>query len=262
MEARISVSDARSCYNTFVWKKVLLGIIIIVAFVGGGWFYANHNVVEVAILNPPEQNSEQPETKHSLEDPSSLWVIVNKRRSLPINYTPEGLSAPNVKLRLSPNEEQMKLAQVARKDTKAMFDAAKSDGILLVFGSGYRSGQLQQQFYSQYVAKDGQKAADHYSARPGYSEHQTGLALDIVSQNGKCYLEICWAKTSEGKWVAKNAHRYGFIIRYPKGKTGVTGYQYEPWHLRYVGRDLSKKIYDSGQTLEEYFELEPAPDYN
>lgn len=204
--------------------------------------------------------SEFDKGKYSLTDPSSLWVIVNKQNSIPTSYVPSDLIVPNVRLRLGSSNEQMKFSKQAEADLKAMFAAAKSDGVNLVFGSGYRSATLQSQFYNSYVAQDGRVAADTYSARPGHSEHQTGLGVDITSPNGNCHLEICWEDTPEGKWVAKNSYKYGFTIRYQKGKEPTTGYQYEPWHLRYVGKSLSLEV-KNNQTLEEFFGLPAAPNY-
>lgn len=199
--------------------------------------------------------------QYSLTEPSSLWVIVNKQNSIPISYRPE-LVVPNVRLRLAASQQQMQISTEARAAVEDMFQAAQRDGVSLVFGSGYRSGALQQQFYSSYKAKDGQAAADRYSARPGHSEHQTGLSFDITSPSGSCHLQICWEQTAQGRWVAANAHTYGFILRYPKGKEPVTGYQYEPWHFRYVGKGLAAEINKSGQTLEKYFGLPAAPSYD
>ena len=125
--------------------------------------------------------------------------------------------------------------------------------------SGYRSQYTQTSVYNSYAQKDGVTAADRYSARPRYSEHQTGLAADLG--NGTCDLEICFGNTSAGKWLESNAHKYGFIIRYPKGKESLTGYQYEPWHLRYVGKELAIQIYKTNQTLEQFFGLPPSQSY-
>lgn len=199
-------------------------------------------------------------TQHSLTEPASLWVIVNKQRSLPINYVPADVIVPSVRLRLGSSNEQMKFSKRAEADLKAMFAAAQTDGIRLVFGSGYRSATLQKQFYDSYVAQDGQAAADRYSARPGHSEHQTGLGVDITSPSSTCHLEICWEDTPEGQWVAKHSYKYGFTIRYQQGKESITGYQYEPWHLRYIGKELAAQVKNS-QTLEEFFGLPAAPNY-
>ena len=129
---------------------------------------------------------------------------------------------------------------------------AKSLGLNLWIASGYRSYSKQKTLYNNYVASDGKEAADTYSARPGYSEHQTGLAFDLNS------VEDSFANTDEGKWVKDNCYRYGLIIRYPKGKNKITGYIYEPWHLRYVGVELATKLYNNGDwiTLEEYFGID------
>lgn len=197
----------------------------------------------------------------SLEDPNSIWVIVNKKRSLPGGFVPEDLIVPGVHLRLNPSDEQMHIRKGVEADLKAMFAAANKEGIDLVFGSGYRSEVTQKGFYDGYVAKDGKDAADTYSARPGHSEHQTGLAFDLSTPDGNCHLQICYADTPGGQWVAKHAYEYGFVIRYPKGKESVTGYQYEPWHLRYVGTALATEIQKAGQTLEEFFGLPPAANY-
>jgi D-alanyl-D-alanine carboxypeptidase len=114
---------------------------------------------------------------------------------------------------------------------------------------------LQKQFYDSYVGQDGQEAADRYSARPGTSEHQTGISFDATSLSETCHLEICFETTPEGKWIAEHAHEYGFIIRYLKDKESVTGYQYEPWHLRYVGKELAAELKRTGLTMEEFFGL-------
>ena len=126
---------------------------------------------------------------------------------------------------------------------------AKALGLNLVLSSGWRSYWDQQIIYNNYVSKDGQEAADTYSARPGYSEHQSGMCFDLNSVNDS------FTNTNEGKWVNDNAFKYGFIIRFPKGKENETGYQYESWHLRYVGKELAEKLYNDGEwiSLEGYY---------
>lgn len=124
-------------------------------------------------------------------------------------------------------------------------DAAKA-GLSLYNSSNFRSFELQVDLYNRYVSRSGQAAADTYSARPGFSEHQTGLVIDLNS------VDDSFAGTPEAEWVAKNAHKYGFIVRYPKGKEAITGYQYEPWHIRYLGVSVAASVYQSGKTLEEY----------
>lgn len=127
-----------------------------------------------------------------------------------------------------------------------MQTAAAKEGIVLYVVSGFRDYDTQEEIYNRYVSYDGKANADRYSARPGHSEHQTGLAFDLNE------LEESFGETREGKWLAANAHKYGFIIRYPKGKEHITGYMYEPWHVRYLGKDIATKVYNSGLTLEEY----------
>lgn len=192
-------------------------------------------------------------TRYSTTEGSSIWIIANKKHPLPKGYTPQELVVPNVNLRLSSSEEQMHMSSVAAGPLEQLFAGAKKDSVTLKLSSAYRSEALQTQFYNDYVARDGQTAADTYSARPGTSEHQTGLAADIIPSNDKCHLEVCFADTPEGKWLAGHAHEYGFIIRYLKGKQNSTTYQYEPWHIRYVGTDLANQLYKTGLTMEEFF---------
>ena len=127
-----------------------------------------------------------------------------------------------------------------------MISAAKAEGIHLWMTSGYRSYYDQEYIYNGYVARDGQAEADTYSARPGHSEHQTGLAYDLND------LASNFGETPEGKWVAENCHKYGFIVRYPKEKEAITGYIYEPWHIRYLGVEKATEVYESGLCLEEF----------
>lgn len=256
--------------------KVLIGILVLIIAIGGVGYYiwdSRQQTAESAVTQTPVSQSdvaselpaqaatEFDKSQYSLTDPASIWVIVNKQNDIPISYTPD-LTVPDVRLRLASSEQQMQIRPDVAQAVQRMFAAAKKDEVTLVFGSGYRSGALQQQFYSSYKAKDGQAAADRYSARPGHSEHQTGLAFDLTSPSVTCHLEICWEDTSEGKWVAKNAYQYGFVLRYQDGKEAITGYQYEPWHFRYVGIELASQINDSGQTLEEFFGLPAAPNYD
>ncbi|WP_303790917.1 D-alanyl-D-alanine carboxypeptidase family protein [Ruminococcus flavefaciens] len=155
-------------------------------------------------------------------------LIANKTYSLPKDYNP-GKILPD--------------AQAAFNTMQA---DAKKAGLSLSICSGFRSYDYQNQLYNGYVARDGKAAADTYSARAGHSEHQTGLAMDIN------YASSAFTNTPEAKWLAANCYKYGFILRYPKGKENITGYQYESWHVRYLGKQLAKEVYDSGLTLEEF----------
>lgn len=132
-----------------------------------------------------------------------------------------------------------------------MFAAAKTANISLIIGSAYRSPTLQKFYFDSYTKRDGIEAAKKYSALPGQSEHQLGLVVDLSDTSRTCYLETCFEATAAGKWLASNAHKYGFLLRYPKDKEAITTYQYEPWHFRYVGKELATALHDSQLTLEE-----------
>ena len=127
-----------------------------------------------------------------------------------------------------------------------MAAAAQAEGLNLFVVSGYRSYDYQSTLYDSYVAQYGQEAADRFSARPGHSEHQTGLAFDVNT------IDDSFADTPEYEWLKEHCVEYGFIIRYPDGKESVTGYKFEPWHIRYLGKDTAKAVDDTGLTLEEY----------
>lgn len=142
----------------------------------------------------------------------------------------------------------------ARAAFEEMARAATADGLELVAFSTFRSYDYQVQLYNDYVARDGKDAADRYSARPGFSEHQTGLAFDISGPGGIDF--GTFGETKEGKWLRDNAHRFGFILRYPEGKEHITGYMYESWHFRYVGKEIAPTIYEKQLTLEEYLGVE------
>lgn len=202
---------------------------------------------------PPEETNpilSFDKTRYPLDKPDSLWAVVNKQRPLPANFVPALTGVRGASL-------QPEAAQAIERLIKAAADSQ----VPLRVVSGYRSYESQKSVYESYVQKDGQTAADTYSARPGHSEHQTGLAADLGNGSGQCDLEECFATTAGGKWLEANAHTYGFIIRYAKSKTDVTGYQYEPWHIRYVGVDLANELRAKNQTMEEFFGLPAAPSY-
>lgn len=165
-------------------------------------------------------------------------LIVNKKNPLPAMYN---------------KGEDPK----ARAAFEQMATAAKTAGFELIAFSGFRSYEYQTNLYNRYVSRDGKDAADRYSARPGYSEHQSGLAFD-VGEKGKedLWLTSEFGETPAGKWLVDNAHNYGFILRYPKGKEEITGFMYESWHFRYLEGDLATKVYKAGVTLEEFLGLE------
>jgi zinc D-Ala-D-Ala carboxypeptidase len=211
------------------------------------------------IVNTPPSATPAPASFNKGQLPtdaaSSLWVVVNKGRQLPSTYTPANLVAPNVPLRLGPSALEMHVRSDAASAMEAMFAAAKQENIQLKLESGYRSFSEQTTVYNGYAAASGVAQADTFSARPGHSEHQTGLAADIEPLDRTCEVDQCFESTPEGKWLASNSYKYGFIIRYQKGTENLTGYEYEPWHIRYVGVELASQIHQSGQTLEQFFGL-------
>ncbi|RUL53650.1 MULTISPECIES: D-alanyl-D-alanine carboxypeptidase family protein [Lysinibacillus] len=145
----------------------------------------------------------------------------------------------------------------ARTAFDQMAQDARTAGFEIVAFSTYRSYEYQETIYNNYVSRDGKENADRYSARPGYSEHQTGLAFDIGEKDKKdLWLTEQFGETPAGKWLADNAHKYGFILRYPKGKEAITGYMYESWHFRYLGVDLATEVKASNLTLEEYLKIQ------
>lgn len=207
---------------------------------------------------PAVSPSSPTEAIQVVADPSSITVLVNKQFSLPKTYVPSDLVFPKVPFLSSATPEKRKMRKEAAEALEQMFAAAKKDGIILAGVSAYRSYQTQKALFEYYAKKDGEAKARTYSAVGGTSEHETGLAIDVSGLNGKCPATDCFAGTPEAKWLAAHAYEYGFIIRYPKGKESITGYQYEPWHLRYVGLQIAQEIHTSGVTLEEYVNTFPV----
>ncbi|MFS0836979.1 D-alanyl-D-alanine carboxypeptidase family protein [Paenibacillus sp. 1P03SA] len=190
--------------------------------------------------------------------PESMTVLVNKQFKLPDTYKPSDLVYPSVNFVFAEKIEKRMMRKEAAGALENMFDAAKKAGTPLAGVSAYRSHSTQTTLFNRYVQKDGEDAAKKYSAVPGHSEHETGLAIDVAGSTGKCAAEDCFGGTPEAKWLEDHAHEYGFIIRYPKGKESVTGYQYEPWHLRYVGIQMAKDIKAKNTTMEEYLNAVPV----
>ncbi len=217
-------------------RSVIIGLLLIVLFAAFTYFK----------LYPAKLSQDHTTgTNSSATNPASISVIVNKTHPLnPLTYTPAQLVVPNIPLRSNITDNEKQVSSVMAPALEAMVSAAKQQGVLINLRSGYRSYALQQKLYNYYVQTQGQAQADMYSAKPGYSEHQTGLAVDLGDVNvPSCNVQDCFADTAAGKWLDTNAYKYGFILRYPNGKQGATGYAYEPWHYRYVGTVLATKMY-------------------
>ncbi len=194
-----------------------------------------------------------------LHEAGRLWVVANKRHPLdPIDYWP----TPQAR----PQDTRIVAGGWLLDETAAALDELSADvraaaGTIGV-SSGFRPYDFQVDTYNRYVSMRGKAAADLRSARPGHSEHQTGLAVDVVACDSGCGDHDGFGGTPQSDWIAENAWRYGFIVRYEEGRTATTGYSAEPWHLRFIGRELAAAYADGGfHTLEEFFGLEPAPDY-
>src|SRR5690625_3192692 len=195
------------------------------------------------------------DTGDNSDDDPTITALVNKEHSLEDNYAPDDLVTVDVPTVLE-NPEVNQLREVAADALKDMFNEAKESGIYLHARSGYRSYETQVQLFQNYVEQHGEEAANRYSAKPGQSEHQTGLVMDVTSESMNFQLDESFDETKEGKWLRDHAHEYGFIIRYPKDGEDMTGYMYEPWHIRYLGIDMATNVYESGLTYEQYLEEE------
>lgn len=215
-----------------------------------------------------EQKQEQVEEKHpinyvskptfyqnviTVSNPDSMLVLVNKNYALNEDYEPSDLVLPNV-LSTDYNQNQnIYLRKEAAIHLEQLFYAAQNEaGLTLLARSGYRSYQTQISLYDRYVSQNGTEKADTFSARAGHSEHQTGLAMDVTADSVNRQLVTDFGLTPEGIWLKENAHRFGYIIRYLEGREDETGYQYEPWHIRYVGVEAATEIYENNWILEQY----------
>jgi zinc D-Ala-D-Ala carboxypeptidase len=241
-----------------IFSALLAGLLVLIVFYawpGKSIAPLKSNSASEASRPPSGQQPAFDKTKYPTGTASSIWVVVNKGRALPPDYVPADLVVPSTPLRLSSSASEMHLRQDAASALKMMFSAAESQGLKLMLASGYRSYSDQISVYSNYVAQSGAAQADTFSARAGHSEHQTGLAADIEPLSRACEVEQCFEDTPEGVWLAANSYKYGFVIRYQKDAQNLTGYEYEPWHVRYVGNDLALQLWQSGQTMEQYFSL-------
>ena len=220
-------------------------------------------LVLLPAVNNPTPSQATSLAWQSIDEPASTWIVVNKLRPLnQIKYIPKDLVAPKFGT-LNANPYGRKLRKEASTAIYRLAMAMNAEGKgSLIIQSAYRSYAEQKTIHARQVEKYGLKAGEALAARPGYSEHQTGWAVDVSARGQGCQISVCFGQTKAGSWIAQNAYKYGFIIRYPKYATPVTGYQYEPWHLRYVGKGLAKVMHDDKvSTLEKFFNLPAAPNY-
>jgi LAS superfamily LD-carboxypeptidase LdcB len=192
--------------------------------------------------------------RHICKNLDSILVLVNKQRNLPGDYVPTDLVMPNVRFPFKEDQPRKYMREEAARALEALFAAALDDDITLYATSGYRSYETQKYLFDRKAAEVGAEEANKTLAYPGQSEHQTGLAMDITSARVGYKLLESFGLTPEGVWLQNNVHRFGYIIRYPEDKEHVTGYSYEPWHIRYVGLEVADYLYGQGLSLEEYFQ--------
>ena len=232
-------------------NKARFSIILIIFIVGIG--LCEKGIKLLAEKNMEKYNYSRVGNKEKvLEDKEIL--MVNRDNPLDKNFAPKNLVTPNTKFIGNGDPNVNKLDAVAARALENLFQAAKDEGINLLGVSGYRDYNYQKKLYDNAVMSSGKAYADKYTAKPGASEHQTGLAMDILSEDYQV-LDDGFNNTDAYRWIEKNCSKYGFIIRYPKGKENITGYNYEPWHLRYVVKKVAEEIMKNKITLEEYIEM-------
>lgn len=201
----------------------------------------------------PEPTEEAAKITDDIDSNDSLTKIVSPARTIDPAYVPADLVVPDVPYILDENQNFMR--RDAAEAMERMFAAAAEEGHELFLISGYRSYDFQKELQKFWITQKGKKYAAELDSMPGGSEHQLGLAADIGTTDGCCELDVCFAETQAYAWLKENAWKYGYIERYPSGKQEITGITYSPWNFRYVGTDAAERIYHSGKTMEEYYNL-------
>lgn len=221
-------------------------------------FYSVRAIALFLALSLTALSSVSASALEPIDTAGSYQVVVNKIRPL----TPVTYKANDIIRVPKYNPYNRTLRRVVSAAVVKLGNAMQAAGKgTLIIQSGYRSFSTQKELHRAKVKALGILKGEQLSARPGYSEHQTGLAVDFAAR-GATTLHVSFAKTKAGIWLAANAYRYGFVLRYPYGKTAITGYSFEPWHFRYIGVEVAKAIHDHGiKTLEEYYRLPAAPNY-
>lgn len=230
-------------------KKLLTFILIICGVVYLTGFIAAKSKDTNLKDKVPAVNDKARQVSPNIINKENKLLLVNSDHGLSKAYKPQNLTKPNIPFAAGVDQEEKHVAGIIVEPLEELVSVAKEDRVILLGKSGYRSYQSQLDTYTSRIKTEGKKLADAYVAKPGFSEHQTGLCIDITNQSGY------FAKgTEEADWLEENCYKFGFIIRYPYGKKSITGIEYEPWHIRYVGKEAAKYIYDNGITLEEYLE--------
>lgn len=192
----------------------------------------------------------KPTKEYQILQPENTLTLIKKGFIVSKDYEPKDLVIPNIPI--APDTENKKLRKDAARALEKMYQDALKENYQLVLNSGYRSYESQTDIYDEYFKKYDEITAAGLVAKPGSSEHQLGLGVDLTSQSVIDKKKLVFGDTDEYKWVVKNAHKYGFILRYPKDRSSLTGTANEPWHFRYVGKKAAKIIHDNNWTLEDY----------
>lgn len=191
-----------------------------------------------------------------INNPDDYFCIVNRKYNLKSDYIPDDLVTVSIPFAPGRTDDVKQMRAEASAALTELYNAAEKEGFRLYGASGFRSYNTQMVLFKKSAASKGSiEAANKLNALPGQSEHQLGLAMDFTLEELNYRLKESFGETEEGIWLRENCHKFGFIIRYPKGKEDITGYSYEPWHCRYVGKNLAKYIYENNITLEEFYGL-------
>src|SRR5699024_10000355 len=201
-------------------------------------------------LKKPQSSDSLPEVT---DNPFDILVLVNKEHALPSDYIPNDLVVPNIRFPFTEDVPKKQLRKVAADALENLFKASDEAGLELFAQSGYRYYDRQETIFNNNIARHGEDYENTYNARPDESEDQTGIVIDVTNQAVNFELTTEFGETKEGQWLKDNAHLFGFIIRYPEDKIEITKYQYEPWHIRYVGEALASELHENNLSLEEYY---------
>lgn len=236
-------------------RRIAIIILLAIIFVSLGLFYKQELASgknqkdknsSTEILNEQSKEASNKNTSNENNSIKKQVLLVNRENPIGSDYKPNNLVNVNKN-----GSGEILMEKEAATKFQEMINAAKKDGINIIPVSAYRSYKYQKEIFDHSVKETGLESTKKYVATPGQSEHQTGLSVDVGTP-GAMDLTEKFEKTNAYKWLNENMDKYGFIIRYPKGKEKITGYNYEPWHLRYVGVDVAKDIHNKGLTLEEY----------
>ncbi len=236
-------------------SKLYILLIVLIILVVGMFVLLMSLSAQSEITEPvqaaPAEPVEEPESQFDRDDP--LLMLVNKDSRVDADYEPEELVELDKSIRATNRDPvTQKLTPETAKAFEELVSGASEEGLTIKLTSGYRSYAVQKKLYNYYMETKGEAWTVQYSAPPGASEHHTGLAADVSCPSISYELDESFSETGEGIWLRENAHKYGFIIRYQEGDEDITGYAYEPWHIRYVGVDAAAEIYNKDITLEEF----------